>query len=709
MQTIRLNIDESGLAELILDKEGASANLMDMAFAQDFAAITAQLLGQKEALRGILVTSTKKTFFAGGDLNMLSQVTDDNAEEAFNMIESIKASMRILETLGIPVVACINGAAMGGGWEIALACHHRIAINHKAVRVGLPEVTLGLLPGGGGVTRMTRLFGLEAAMPWLTQGITYAAAKAHSLGWIHQLVDSPEALKQAALDYINATESAQQPWDAKSYKMPGGTPSHPGLAQKLSIAPAIMRAKTRGALPAPEAILASMVEGAQVNFDTATRIESRYFVQLARGQVAKNMINTFWFDLNGIKTGASRPKLPPQVPIKKVGILGAGMMGAGIAYSCAKHGLQVVLKDVSIKSAQVGKAYSQKLVEKAVSRNKMTDQQAQSLLACITPTDSTETLAGCDLIIEAVFEERGLKAKVTQEAEAQLAESAIMASNTSTLPISGLAEASARPAQFIGLHFFSPVDKMPLVEIICGKETDDATLARCYDFVLQIGKTPIAVNDSRGFYTSRVFETFVGEGMAMLHEGVPAATIEHAALLAGFPVGPLAVSDEVSLSLMDKIKRQTVKDFEAAGKTFPSHPSDPVVDRMLELNRSGKLHGAGFYEYPQEAKKHLWQGLYEHFPVSDSIPDLDTLKARFLYMMAIETQRCLGEGVLTSARDANIGSIMGIGYPVWTGGTAQFVEHEGREAFLLRAKALAEAFGDRFTPPTTLFDETNSH
>ncbi|TNC83011.1 MAG: 3-hydroxyacyl-CoA dehydrogenase [Oleiphilus sp.] len=700
MSSVQYEKDQDNIVHLILDKPNANANLMDQEFTDSLVEAVEKL--ENDDWSGVLFRSAKSTFFAGGNLDDLYATTRENAHVLHEMVDRLKVAMRKLETSGKPVVACINGAALGGGWELALACHHRIALS-KGVTLGLPEVTLGLLPGGGGVVRMSRLLGLQAALPFLTEGRQFKPEQGKKLGLIDEIVESPEQLVESAVAWIKANPKAQQPYDVKGYKVPGGTPNHPALAKMLPIAPAMMRDKTKGTLPAPESILSVMVESLQVDIDSAMRIETRYFVELVCGQVSKNMIGTFWYQLNEIKAGAARPKGVEPSKVAKVGILGAGMMGAGIAYSSACKGIEVVLKDVSVENAEKGKAYSQKLLDKKVSKKRLSAEQRDATLARILATDKAEDLAGCDLIIEAVFEDRGLKAKVTQEAEAQLAPEAIFASNTSTLPITGLAEASERPEKFIGLHFFSPVDKMPLVEIICGEKTSDETLAKSYDFVLQIGKTPIVVNDSRGFFTSRVFGTFANEGMAMLGEGIPAAAIENAAFLAGFPVGPLAVTDEVSMTLVEKIRNQTIKDLQAEGKPYPAHPADAVVDRMLEANRPGKAAGAGFYDYPANGKKHLWSGLQECFGGKAEF-DLGELKDRLLYIQAIETVRCVEEKVLGSVRDANIGSIMGIGTPVWTGGILQFINQTGLPEFVARAEVLADKCGERYAVPALLKD-----
>ncbi|KZY31159.1 3-hydroxyacyl-CoA dehydrogenase [Oleiphilus sp. HI0072] len=693
--------DQDNIVHLILDKPNSGANLMDQEFTDSLCAAVEQL--RDEDFAGVLFRSNKSTFFAGGNLDDLYATTRQNASVLYKMVDRLKLAMRELETSGKPVVACINGAALGGGWELALSCHYRVALS-KGVTLGLPEVTLGLLPGGGGVVRMSRLLGLQAALPFLTEGKQFKPEKGKDLGLINEIVGTPEELVSSAIAWIKANPKAQQPYDVKGYKVPGGKPSTPALAKMLPIAPAMMREKTKGTMPAPESILSVMVESLQVDVDSAMRIETRYFVELVCSKVAKNMIGTFWYQLNEIKAGAARPDGVEASKVSKVGILGAGMMGAGIAYSSAAKGIEVVLKDVSVENAEKGKEYSRKILDKKVKKGRLSSDKRDAAMNAILATDNAQDLKGCDLVIEAVFEDRILKAKVTQEAEAQLESSAVFASNTSTLPITGLAEASERPENFIGLHFFSPVDKMPLVEIICGDKTSDETLAKAYDYVLQIGKTPIVVNDSRGFFTSRVFGTFANEGIAMLGEGIPAAAIENAAFLAGFPVGPLAVTDEVSMTLMEKIRKQTIKDLETEGKPYLAHPADEVVNKMLALERAGKLAGGGYYDYPAQGKKHLWSGLKDKFEQPDREVSVDEIKDRLLYIQAIETVRCVEEKVLTSVRDANIGSIMGIGYPVWTGGILQFINQTGLESFIERAEALHQQCGERYEVPQLLKD-----
>ena len=623
------------------------------------------------------------------------------------MIQKMKAEFRYIETLGVPVVAALNGTALGGGWEIALGCHARIALNDPKAKFGLPEVTLGLLPGGGGIVRMVRLLGLQNAFPFLMEGKQFGLDKAKSLGLIQDTAETSEELLEKAIAWVKANPKSQQPFDVKGYKIPGGTPSSPQVAQVLAIAPAMLRDKTKGCYPAPEAIMAAAVEGAQVDVDTALTIESRYFTYLATGQVAKNMIGTFWHGLNAIKSGESRPKAPAKWQATKVGVLGAGMMGAGIAYSTAIKGIQVVLKDVSVENAEKGKAYSQKILDKRVSQGRMTAEKRDQVLSLITATASAADLQGCDLIIEAVFENQELKAKVTQEAETHLAAGGVFASNTSTLPISGLAQASKDQKNFIGLHFFSPVDKMQLVEIIKGKETSAETLAKAFDYVQQIGKTPIVVNDSRGFFTSRVFGTFVQEGLRLLAEGVHPAKIEMAALKAGMPVGPLAIQDEVSLTLSEHVASETRKALQAEGKDLPRSGADDVIHRMIhEFDRKGKAAGAGFYDYPEGGKKHLWEGL-SHWKQNIDISEQEMID-RFLFVQSLDTLRCLEEGVLESVIDGNIGSIFGIGFAPWTGGALQFLNQYGLNKALQRANSLEAKYGGRFKAPQLLITKAQS-
>lgn len=709
--TIQWDKDADGIVTLTLDDPTGSANVMNEHYQESIAKAVDRLVAEKDSITGVVITSAKKTFFAGGDLKSMINIGPDDAAAAFEMVEATKRPLRQLETLGVPVVAAVNGAALGGGLEITLACHHRIAADVKGVQLGVPEVTLGLLPGAGGVTRTVRMFGIQKAfMEILSQGTRFKPGKAKEIGLVDELVGSIEELVPAAKAWIKANpDSHTQPWDQKGYKMPGGTPSSPGLASILPSFPALLKKQLKGApMPAPRAILDAAVEGAQVDFDTASRIESRYFTQLVTGQVAKNMIQAFFLDLQYINSGGSRPDGIEPVKINKIGVLGAGMMGAGIAYVSAKAGYEVVLKDVSIEAAEKGKNYSEKIEAKALERGRTTEEKSKELLARITPTADAADFKGVDFVIEAVFESQELKHKVFQEIEDIVEPNALLGSNTSTLPITGLATGVKRQEDFIGIHFFSPVDKMPLVEIIRGEKTSDEALARVFDYTLAIGKTPIVVNDSRGFFTSRVIGTFVNEALAMLGEGVAPASIEQAGSQAGYPAPPLQLSDELNLELMHKIAAATRKGVEDAGATYEPHPAEAVVEKMIEIERPSRLKGAGFYEYVDGKRVGLWPGLKETFNSGSTELPLQDMIDRMLFAEALETQKCLDEGVLMTTADANIGSIMGIGFPPYTGGSAQFiVGYEGaggvgKEAFVARAKELAERYGERFNPPASL-------
>ncbi|MEU6052207.1 3-hydroxyacyl-CoA dehydrogenase NAD-binding domain-containing protein [Streptomyces xanthochromogenes] len=709
--TIRWEQDETGVVTLVLDDPNQSANTMNQAFKDSIAAVAERAEAEKDSIRGIIYTSAKKTFFAGGDLKDMIRVGPELAQQAFDTGTAIKASLRRIETLGKPVVAAINGAALGGGYEIALASHHRVALDAPGSKIGLPEVTLGLLPAGGGVTRTVRLMGItDALLKVLLQGTQYSPQRALENGLVHEVAATPEEMITKARAFIDAHPESQQPWDVKGYKIPGGTPSNPRFAANLPAFPANLKKQLQGApYPAPRNILAAAVEGSQVDFETALTIEARYFTELVTGQTSKNMIQAFFFDLQAVNSGVSRPQGIEPRPVRKVAVLGAGMMGAGIAYSCARAGIEVVLKDVSTEAAQKGKAYSEKLLAKALSRGRTTEAKRDALLALITPTADPQALAGCDAVIEAVFEDTALKHKVFQEIQDIVEPDALLCSNTSTLPITGLAEGVSRQADFIGLHFFSPVDKMPLVEIIRGERTGDEALARAFDLVRQIKKTPIVVNDSRGFFTSRVIGHFINEGVAMVGEGIEPASVEQAAGQAGYPAKVLSLMDELTLTLPRKIRNETRRAIEEAGGVWPGHPSDAVIDRMVdEFGRPGRSGGAGFYEYGEDGRRgKLWPGLREHFTKPGYEIPFEDMKERMLFSESLDTVRLFEEGVLTSVADANIGSIMGIGFPAWTGGVIQYINgyQGGLSGFVARARELAERYGERFQPPALLVEK----
>ncbi|KZC40059.1 MULTISPECIES: 3-hydroxyacyl-CoA dehydrogenase NAD-binding domain-containing protein [Rhodanobacter] len=692
---VTLEIDADGIGLVTFDQPGRAMNVLNPELVAPFAAIV-ERLEKEEAIKGLVLTSGKSTFIVGADIDQLTAIS--TAEEAFSLCEDLKALLRRIEKCGKPVVAALNGTALGGGLEVALACHARFALDEAALKLGLPEVKLGLLPGGGGTQRLPRMIGIQKSFELLTQGTELRAAEARGLGLVNDLATSREELLQKSRAWCVANPRAAQPWDKQGFRIPGGDSKHPGVVQLLAIAPSIANAKAHGNYPAIGHIMSCLFEGCLLDFDAACQVESRYFAACVVSQESRNMIGTLWHQLNAIKKGQSRPAGVAPCRVRKIGILGAGMMGAGIAYVSAKAGIEVILLDTTIENAEKGKSYSQGLLNKAILRGRSTPDKRDALLAKITPTTRYEDLQGCDLVIEAVFEDRAIKAACTQKAEAVIAADAVFASNTSTLPITGLAKASVRPKNFIGLHFFSPVDKMPLVEIIVGEQTSNETLARGFDYVLQIGKTPIVVNDSRGFYTSRVFATYVMEGLAMLGEGVHPRSIEAAGIKAGMPMPPLALQDEVSLGLSLHVADQTRKDLAAEGKPLPEHPGEPVL-RMIggTHQRLGRKTGKGLYDYDGR-DKHLWPELTRLYPTAAEQPTQQELIDRLMFVQANEAARCFEENVVRSVADANIGSIFGWGFAPFHGGALQFISAMGAAGFVARSRELAERYGARFAP-----------
>ncbi len=696
-EAVTLQLSEDGILVATMDLAGRPMNVVGDALMQGIAAACEKLADP--AVKGMILSSAKADFCAGGDLDRMSRWTAP--DEPFEASMAMKKVLRALETQGKPVVAAINGHALGGGLEIALACHARIVLDEPRLKLGQPEVKLGLLPGGGGTQRLPRLLGIQQALQVCAEGADIAPEKALAMGLVTALAKDRDELMDKARAWIAEHPRAAQAWDQPRFRIPGGDSRSPAVVQMLAIAPSIASARSWGNYPAVTHIMSCIFEGCLLDFDAGCTLESRYFAACVMSQESKNMINTLWFQLNAIKKGASRPAGIERRKVGRVGVLGAGMMGAAIAFVAAKAGIEVVLLDTTQEQADKGKAYSQNLLDKAVKKGRSTPGKRDALLARIRAGTDFALLAGCELVIEAVFEDRAVKAEVTKRAEAVLGSDAVFASNTSTLPITGLAQASPRPASFIGLHFFSPADKMPLVEIIVGKATSDATLARAFDFVLQIGKTPIVVNDSRGFYTSRVFATYVMEGIAMLAEGVHPRSIEVAGLQAGMPMPPLALQDEVSLSLALIVAEQTRKDLAAEGKAYDEHPGMAVVRRLCELGRVGRKAGKGFYDWglDDDARgKRLWSGLAELYPVAPEQPPQQELIDRLMFVQANEALRCLDEGVLRSVADGNIGSIFGWGFAPFHGGALQFVNAIGADAFVARARELAARHGPRFTP-----------
>lgn len=678
MSYAKYDRDADGIVTLTFDNPDSKVNVLSSRFIDALEQALNHVDADLDHVRGLILRSGKDTFFAGGDLNEILAVTKESVGAYFSEVMRAKRVMRRIEKLGRPVVAVINGAALGGGYELCLACHHRVALDSTKVQIGLPEVTLGLLPGGGGVVRLVRLLGLKQALPLLIDGTKVSARQALALGMIDDTGNDAAELIAKARSWILDNAAAVQPWDANGYRFPGGGMDSAELKSYVATTCAALKARFRGLYPATEAIISAAVEGMQVDVESADRIESRYLAYLATTSVAKNMITTF-YQMGRLKNGESRPKGFEMRRVARLGVVGAGMMGSGIAYAAASVGIPVVLKDVDVKSAEKGKAYSDAVAAKLIQQDRMTEQQRQELLSLISVTNRVEDLSGCDLVVEAVFEDREVKGEVTRQVEAVLKDTAIFATNTSTLPITGLAEASARPANFLGLHFFSPVDRMQLVEIICGEQTSDETLARGYDFVQQLRKVPIVVNDHRGFFTSRVFESGCDEGAWLLSDGVDPARIENLAQQVGMPVGPLESIDAVSQQLVYQVKHQTQRDFAAEGRAFPAAALPPFqwVKRLVEEHgRKGKAYGAGYYDYVKDAagrrQKHLWSSLRSlQPPPRQEVSDQD-VKDRVLYRQCIEAVRCVEEGVLRSAIDCNIGSMLGIGFPLYTGGQLQY-------------------------------------
>ncbi|MFI7666121.1 3-hydroxyacyl-CoA dehydrogenase NAD-binding domain-containing protein [Nocardia sp. NPDC049526] len=703
----RWDVDDDGIVTITMDDPTQSANTMSARFTEQLPTLVDHLTTVREEITGVVIASAKKTFFAGGDLAMMKRATAADAPTVRRMLDTIKAALRKLETLGRPVVAVINGAALGGGLEIALACHHRIAVDSPEVIVGLPEVTLGLLPGAGGTTRTVRMFGIRTALDdILLPGTRFGPEQALGAGLIDQLVPSVADLATAARRWIADNPDASQPWDRPGYVIPGGTPASADLAAVLPMLPATLRKRSHGAPnPAANHLLAAAVEGAQVDFENAQTIESRYCTDLICGQISANIIGSSFFDMQAIRRGASRPSGYDRHRAAKAVIIGAGMMGAGIAYVCAQARLDVVLQDISVDAAERGKGYSAKILDTAVAKGRLTVSDRDQVLARIRPSADPADASGADLLIEAVYENPDLKRRVIAEAIPHLAPGAVIASNTSTLPITDLASVLAAPDQFIGLHFFSPVDKMALLEIVVGEKTSDATLAKAIDIAQQIDKTPIVVNDSRGFFTSRVILEFVNEAIALVGEGVPAASVEQAAIQVGYPVGALALVDELTLTLMQRIREETREGLRANGVESPVHPGWAVLDRMIaDFDRKGRSTGAGFYDYADGRRTGLWPGLKDAFGgTSTDVPLLD-MQERMLFAEALDSVRCLDSGVLRSVADANVGSILGIGFPGWTGGVLQYINQYsgGPAGFVDRARELADRYGARFQPPASL-------
>jgi 3-hydroxyacyl-CoA dehydrogenase/enoyl-CoA hydratase/3-hydroxybutyryl-CoA epimerase len=689
--------DAEGIATLTWNVADRPMNVLNAASTAAFDAAVRRAIDDP-AVKGVIVTSSRPEFVAGGDLDLIRGIRDAQASLAAS--GPVSATLRRIETAGKPFVAAINGTALGGGLEICLACHRRIAADDPKAQLGLPEVTLGLLPAAGGTQRLPRMIGIQKALPYLLEGRKVAPAVALAEGIVDEVVPADQLLARARAWLLGAdAKAAVKPWDSKGFKFPGGSPQTPGPTQVFFGVGGHLLSKTQGLYPAPEAILACVYDGCQVDIDTGLRIEQRQFARLATSKATKNMIRTLFYAMGEANRLADRPKGVPVRPYTRIGVLGAGMMGAGLAYVSAQVGIDVVLLDTSIEAAEKGKAYGAKIMDAQVAKGRLAADKRDATLARVHCTTDYAQLAGCQLVIEAVFEDRTVKAEVTRRAEAAMDADAVFASNTSTLPITGLAEVSSRPAQFVGMHFFSPVEKMPLLEIIRGGKTSEATIAHALDFAKRIRKTPIVVNDCPSFYANRAFAMYPYEAMTMLGEGVNPALIENAGRMAGMPMPPLALIDEVSAELLHKAMKQARAD---QGAAYREQPQDHVLTTMVEkLGRLGRKVGQGFYEYPADGAKRLWPGLAELFPLAREQPTLEEVRERLMYSQSLEAARCVGEGIV-SRRDADVGSLLGWGFPSVLGGALGQIDTVGSKAFVDICDRLARRHGERFEVPAAL-------
>jgi len=683
---------DNEISIITFDTPNSSVNAWGLAATVAFKQVVDDILAD-DTVKGAIITSAKKDWIVGADLKEI--FASDDPDGIMNMARELTLIFRRMETSGKMFVAAINGTALGGGYELALACHRRIALNNPNTRIGLPEVTIGLLPGAGGTQRLPRMIGIQTALPLMLEGKRLTVDKALSSKMVDAIAQTPDEMMALAKAAIREQFNAVQPWDAKGFKIPGGGTEHPDNVMFLAGASGNVIKRTFGNYPAPILIIRSVNEGLQLPFEKALTVEQRYFEALIRSKESKNLIRTLFLNLGEAGKIPESLAAVETIPVKKIGILGAGMMGAGIAYVSALAGYDVVLKDTDTEAAEKGKDYSRKLLFDTVAKGRSTQEKADAVLDRIKPTGNPAELDGCDLIIEAVFEDRDLKARVTKETETLMNPAGVFASNTSTLPITGLAEASARPDNFIGLHFFSPVDKMQLVEIIRGKNTSDFAVKLCLEYVHKIKKTPTVVNDGRGFFTSRIFTTYLFEAFEMVAEGISPTVIENCGKMTGMATAPLAVADEVSLELVYKIMVQTEKDL---GKAYDT-PGARLIKKMVkDLNRLGRKNGAGFYEYPEGGKKHLWKGVAELVTPAAEQPDAETIKERLLYIQALEAAKCWEEGIVQKPADADLGSIFGWGFAPHTGGVLSYIDHVGLPRFLARADEFADKYGERFRP-----------
>ncbi|MEM9343760.1 MAG: 3-hydroxyacyl-CoA dehydrogenase NAD-binding domain-containing protein [Pseudomonadota bacterium] len=714
MSEFHYTLGDDGVAIITWDVPEKSMNVMTMQGWDELDALVDKALGD-EAVKGVVLTSGKDTFAGGMDLNVIAKMKEDaGADPAKGLFEGLMRThgiMRKIERAGMdpktlkggkPIAAALPGTALGIGYELPLVCHRIFAAENPKAKIGLPEILVGIFPGLGGTTRLTRKMGAMTASPHLLEGKTYDPATAKAKGLVDEVVPGDELLAKAKEWVLSATDAdLVKPWDAKGYKMPGGAPYHPAGFMTFVGASAMVHGKTQGVYPAAKALLSAVYEGALVPFDTALKIEARWFTQVMLNPSSTAMIRSLFINKQALEKGANRPSVDDQT-VKKVGVLGAGMMGAGIAYVAANAGIEVVLVDQAQEAADKGKSYSEGILDKGMSRKKVTAEKKEAVLGRITATTDYAALAGCDLIVEAVFEDTGIKAEVTKKVEEVVGDDCIFATNTSTLPITELAGASKRPEQFIGIHFFSPVDKMMLVEIIRGKETGDRAVAKALDFVRQIRKTPIVVNDARFFYANRCIIPYINEGIRMVAEGVEPALVENAAKLVGMPLGPLQLVDETSIDLGVKIAKATRA---AMGDAYPDGAVDDVLFWMADEGRLGRKSSAGFYGYDEQGKRTgLWDGLSGKFPVADGQPELAEVQHRLLFAQVLEAVRALESGVLTDIREGDVGAILGWGFAPWSGGPFSWLDILGAARAVELCEGLEARHGARFKAPALLVE-----
>ncbi len=693
---IKYRKDKNNIVTLTFNMEGKKANVINHEIGKFFTPVLDYLRDEKARgiLKGIIITSAKKTFLVGGELDYIYNCTD--AEQLFSFTESLKKVFRELESPGVPVVAAINGKALGAGFELALACHYRIALDDPKNLMGCPEVTLGIMPSCGGVSRMLWTVGVEKAYHILTSGAYYNVREALDVGIIDEIASSKNDMIRKAKKWIRANQDKRRVWDEKGSKIPFGDANDVKVRTKIQILTADLYKRTYNTLPAPLAILNTLVEGSVVDFDTAMRIESRYFVKLMLGKEAKNLMKSFWYDNNAIREGISRPKGYGKFRPKKIGIVGAGIMGSGIATVCLENGLQVVLKDVSKTIADKGKEIIGATLDQWVFSKKITEENKNQFLKNLVTTENAADFESCDIVIEAVYENKMVKNKVMKEAEQYMDDYSIFATNTISIPLKELASASIRKSNFVGIHFFHPIAEKPLVEIIKGAETSDETIARAFDFAKLIRRTPIIVKDNWGFFVARVQNTYILEGITMLQEGYAPALIENLALQAGMSKSPLALADELSLEIVLKYERQAA---ELYGSKYVQHPAVKVLEKMISLERKGARAGYGFYDYKVDGTRNIWPELTTHFPVTQNEYSREEISDRFMFAQIIEAYWCLQEKIIQSDEEANLGSIYGCGFPSFKGGVIQYVEDYGKEEFVNNCKSLETRLGPRFKAP----------